>query len=159
MTDDEGKDFIRRLVIAFPAVDEIAKFNSPDLGATHRSWLKTLSRCTLAECDEVLDFWIASDYTPDKTDLRLPAHAIRATVMRKRDREQSQKRAEEDAQRARRRRGTFQEGINKRLGGDAVASVVRLRPIHKRMLDGEISRGEYQAVLEAELATLEEHAA
>lgn len=53
MNFDEGKRFVRELLIAFPAFDDAAR-NSPDLAATHRSWYAAWEDLSYAECSVAL---------------------------------------------------------------------------------------------------------
>lgn len=92
MTEEEAKGFIRDLIIAFPQVDEVAKFNSPDLGATHRVWIRMLEKYTEGECRAVLDGWIDGTIkAPDKADWKMPIETIRSIASKARD---SQRRKE-----------------------------------------------------------------
>jgi len=81
LTESEAKNFIRDLIIAYPQVDEVAKFNSPDLAATHRVWVRMLSKYSDAECRSVLDGWIDGTLkAPDKVDMKVPIETIRSIV-------------------------------------------------------------------------------
>jgi hypothetical protein len=81
VNDEEAKIFIRELIIAFPMFDEVAKFHSPDLAATHRIWAKVLEKCTLQECREVLDSWLdGSRPIPSRDEAKNIALIIRSIV-------------------------------------------------------------------------------
>lgn len=148
MVDTEARQFINDLVIAFPQVDEIAKFNSPDLGATHRVWARVLSPFSVDECRQVLNDWIEGRLPPPSAaDCKLIAHSIRAIIQRRRD-ANSKRRASEEIRDAGRnpRRSNAMQGERVAFGcivGDMRAAYETLRPLHKKMRDGEISVTDY----------------
>lgn len=53
MNLEESKQFVRELITSFPGFEDAAR-NSPDIGATHRAWIRAWSDLTLAECQSVL---------------------------------------------------------------------------------------------------------
>lgn len=82
MNFEDGKQFVRELLIAFPAFDDAAR-NSPDIAATHRSWLAAWDDLTFAECSQVLQGLIKrAEISYD--DYRAPGSFIRRLVMARR---------------------------------------------------------------------------
>lgn len=154
MTDDEAKEFFTRLAIAFPAIEAEVKFNSPDVAATHRTWATILEKYTLAECNAVLQKWLDGD-PPDKTDLRFPAHAIRAVICRWRDKDAQRLAAESEARRRTRRVGSFEDGIREAMDGDMVECFRELRPLHKKLQDGLMTEQQYAERKKTVLARLD----
>jgi hypothetical protein len=84
LTNEEGKRFVRELLIAFPAFDDVAR-SSPDIGATHRSWIAAWESVTYAECSTVLRELIDSGQI-SYDDYRAPGPFIRRLVMFNRSR-------------------------------------------------------------------------
>ena len=97
MTSEEGKRFVRELLIAFPAFDDAAR-SSPDIGATHRSWIAAWESVTYAECSSVLRDLIDSGQI-GYDDYRAPGPFIRRLVMLSRSLVVSQTRSELDSNR------------------------------------------------------------
>lgn len=79
MNLEEGKRFVRDLLIAFPAFDDAAR-NSPDLAATHRSWFAAWEDLTYGECSQVLQSLIKRGEIGYE-DYRSPGSFIRRLVL------------------------------------------------------------------------------
>jgi hypothetical protein len=99
---EEGKQFVRELITAFPAFESVAK-DSPDIAATHRSWIAAWSDLELSESRLALSKLIKSGGI-GWDDYRAPGPFVRSLVMR--DRKNAPKSEEELAieQEARRER-------------------------------------------------------
>jgi hypothetical protein len=99
---DEGKQFVRELITAFPAFESVAK-DSPDIAATHRSWIAAWSDLELSESRLALSKLIKVGGI-GWDDYRAPGPFVRSLVMR--DRKNAPKSEEELAieQEARRER-------------------------------------------------------
>lgn len=142
MNDSEAARFIEEMLVAFPDLEETARFNSPDLAATHRSWGKVLSACAYAECRKVLDDWLAG-VGPDRADAKRPAHAVRAVVMLRRDK--AAKVADKDRRVAEYQSRQYQQLPNTPYTDSGMCSVfTRWRPVHAAWKAGEISEEQYQ---------------
>jgi hypothetical protein len=76
---DEGKQFVRDLLTAFPAFDDAAR-NSPDLAATHRSWIAAWNDLTYVDCHRALTTLI-KDGGINYEDYRSPGPFIRRLVL------------------------------------------------------------------------------
>ena len=137
MTDQESAKFIEEMLVAFPDLEETARFNSPDLAATHRTWGQILSKCTYAECRQVLDDWLVGS-GPDRADAKRPAHAVRAVVMQRRDKAANARDHQERVQAYKQLPNTPYTESNMR---DAM---LRWRPFHARYKTGELGEQEYQ---------------
>ena len=137
MTESETKKTIQAMLVAFPDLEECAKWNSPDLPATHREWGKVLNACEYEECMMILDRWHDRG-GPDRADVKRPAHAMRAEVMRARDvaakRRESQARVQE-----------YQQLPNTPYTDATMsAAYAELLPHFTAYRLGEISEDEYQ---------------
>lgn len=91
MNFEDGKQFVRELITAFPTFESVAK-DSPDLGATHRAWIAAWTDLELAECRAALAKLIKSGGIGYE-DYRAPGPFIRSLVMR--DRKNAPKSEEE----------------------------------------------------------------
>lgn len=155
MTNEEFLEFSQSLFVAFPSLREWLADKSPDPQATLRVWRKTLAPYTLAECMSIVDAWSCGELPPfeayerDKVHLRIRSH-----VALRRDRA-ARKREAFNAGEPYRRKQRGEVDMAEVLGDSSMAAAeLELRPIHKRMLDGEITQAEYRATLED---TLEKH--
>jgi hypothetical protein len=76
---EEGKRFVRELIATFPAFETAAK-DSPDLGATHRAWIKAWDDLLLDESMAVLEQLIRTGNI-GWDDYRAPGPFIRRLVL------------------------------------------------------------------------------
>lgn len=155
MTDTEFAKWSTRLFVAFPSLWEWLNKNSPSPKETQALWRKTLAGYTLAECDAVLDDWSSGAAKPFEAYERDKVHLIvRSMVALKRDRAAKRKSlAENSAPYMQKRRGEFD--LAAVLGDSSmVAALLELRPVHRRMLDGEVSEADYEV---AKIEAMEKH--
>ena len=151
MTEQEFSQWGTTFFARFPSVNEWLLRSSPEPAETLKYWRKILEPYTLEECSAVLDLWAGNGSKAfaayDRDNIPL---VVKSTIDKQRqkriDREQV------DRERHYRRLG--------RSGDEAVAIVstldrlelkpafLRLRPIHQKMLDGEITEAEYEQLKE-----------
>lgn len=82
MNFEEGKRFVRELLIAFPAFDDAAR-SSPDLGKTHCSWIDAWDDLTYLECQRALSGLVKRGEIGYE-DYRGPGPFIRRLVLQNR---------------------------------------------------------------------------
>lgn len=150
MVDSDARQFIQDLVIAFPVVDDIAKFNSPDIAATHRSWARVLSECTKDECYAILNDWIdGKEQPPSAIDCKMIAHAIRSMIHRRRDKQRKRDESHKIRETGRNPRKRTCDGERiafSCIKGNMREAFEKLVPLHRRMLAGEISQSDYDDI-------------
>jgi hypothetical protein len=149
MTNEEFRTFAKRLFISFPALSEWLKATSPDPEATQAVWRETLRPYYLAECLGVLDDWNSGKtpafqaYERDKVHL-----IIRSMIGLQRDR---QRKRAENASRSK----DYEMLPNTPYSDATMASVfLKLKPLYKKVLDGEMSSDEYDRIHDEEFARL-----
>lgn len=82
MNIDQQKQFVRELITSFPAFEDAAR-NSPDIGGTHRAWMRAWSDLELPECQAVLaDLEKSSEISYD--EYKSPGPFIRKLVLARR---------------------------------------------------------------------------
>ena len=146
MTSEEYDTFSHRLFVQFPSLTEWLERNSPAPQETHDLWEETLRPFRLDECLGVLAAWQQSSSAPFAAHERDQVAAIVASCVRK-QREKHAKKHEQDSMRLavefNRRGGAYDV-----LRGDVgmLEAFNKLQPLHKQMLDGEMSREDYEAI-------------
>ena len=155
MTSTEFATFTRQLFIQYPSLSEWLLRSSPDPDATTAMWHETLSRYSLGECMAVLAYWRKAGQTPFNAYERdQVAIIIRSVIATNRDRLRKREEAAErvEAKRYARRGATPFTALN--VDATMLAVYSKLRPLHRQMLDGEITRAEYESVAKVEMARL-----
>ena len=138
---DEWKD---DFFVQYPSVWEWLLKNSPEPRKTLAVWFESLESYSLAECQQVLKDWRQSGAKAFEAYDRdnIPV-VVRSTIERKRQKAAEQERTATERYYRKQGRG---EGIVKRLEGLGLRKAFeRLRPFHKKLLDGELSPSEYEA--------------
>lgn len=153
MTNDEFAKFATRLFISFPSLWEWLQSNSPDPKATQEVWRETLRPYTLAECLGVVSSWTSGKLDAFKAYERDQVHLmIRSICEASRDKVRKRKemtdanRPYHDKRKATTEGG--QIGIGSFMDCAMVAAVKEGAIHHKRMLDGEITKSEYETLRE-----------
>lgn len=154
MTDQEFEKWSKRLFVAFPSLWSWLQDNSPSPKETQAIWRETLRPYTFIECLQVVADWsdgtlkMIEAYERDKVHLH-----VAAIVGLRRDREHRRRKTAEDQDAYRNaRRGPLD--ITRRLDGDMRKAFERLRPEHRKMLDGDITPGDYELAKSKVLAEL-----
>lgn len=147
MKPDEFNQFKNRLFVMYPGLQAWLHEHSPDMIETMQSWCRRLERYTAAECYGVLAAWEKSNDSPFKAYERDQLPAIVASIINK-QRDAEAKRRETQSNRTQ-YEGTRQERAERMSSGTVLDSEMRKavelgQPIHKRFLDGEITRDEYE---------------
>lgn len=155
MTDTQFDKFLSRLLIQFPSLNEWVERHSPDPVETKKLWRQTLSQCELAECLWVLSKWADGGLTPFAAYERdQVAVIIRSVVSRERGRvaakrEQAQIRlAKRAAHGVKQVSGVDTVNQSSLMDGGMRSVYESMRPVHRRMLDGEISKIEYASIFD-----------
>lgn len=148
MTDPEFEVFARRLFISFPSLYEWLS-GTIDPPATQAIWRNTLRQYSLAECLGIIDDWNTGKSKPFEAYERDKVHLIiRAMIGLQHDR---QRKRDENAGRS----ADYEMLPNTPYSDATMASVYqKLRPIHKKMMNGEIGETEYAEIKRKELAKL-----
>ena len=149
MTDAEFTTFAKRLFVSFPSLFDWLKSSSPDPTETQSIWRETLRPYSLAECLNIIDDWNTGKSKPFEAYERDKVHLIiRAMIGLQRDR---QRKRDENAGRSK----AYEKLPNTPYTDATMASVyLKLRPLHKKMLDGEMSAEEYNRIHDQEFAKL-----
>jgi hypothetical protein len=149
MTDAEFPTFARRLFVSFPALHDWLQTASPDPAETQAIWREALRPCSLAECLGIIDDWNTGKSKPFEAYERDKVHLIiKSMVGLQRDR---QRKRDENAGRSK----DYSQLPNTPYTDATMASVyLKLRPLHKKVLDGEMSAVEYDKVHDEEFAKL-----
>lgn len=149
MTDSEFQTFAKRLFISFPALHDWLQASSPDPAATQAIWRETLRQYSLAECLGIIDDWNNGRSKPFEAYERDKVHLIiKSMIGLQRDR---QRKRDENAGRSK----EYKQLPNTPYTDATMASVyLKLRPLHKKVLDGEMSQADYDVIHEQEMAKL-----
>jgi hypothetical protein len=146
MTNDEWTRFTKRLFIEYPSLwDRLQRAPSPVETLAH--WQRKLDRYTLDELNAVLDVWDKGNVRPWDSYALEAAPAIIASVcdknreslMRK---EQSNK-IREAGRNPRKQRYDGERVAFSAIKGEMKVAYEKLRPIHQRFLNGEITESDY----------------
>lgn len=149
ITDAEWAKFITRLFVEYPSLHERLKRSAVDYVATIEHWRKKLSRFEVSELNAVLDFWDKTNTNPWDSFAVEQAVAVIANVASKaRDRRNAKVEVEHIREAGRKPR-SMQNGET--VSGFSVinddspmaAAYLKLRPIHKRYKDGELSESDW----------------
>lgn len=155
MTDQEFSRWTTDLFVSFPSLNEWLMKASPDPMGTQAKWRKTLRPYTLAECLKVTEDWSAGKLKPFEGYEKDKIHLIVAsTIGLKRDRASKQQELRDGNQKyIDKQRGAFDM---KAVLGDSsmVAAYEELRPLHKSMKEGKISKVDYDC---KEIEAMEKH--
>lgn len=158
MNAQEFEQFTERLFIAFPSLGEWINEKSPEPQETLRVWRRCLDGYSVAECDSVLERWSTGVLEAFKAYERDQVHLmIRQVIERDRSLKRKATRdadskdywSQEMQRRMSRRTGTHEgghvagESVLAACGSEMVAAFEKLKPAHKRMLDGELPEAEY----------------
>lgn len=153
MTNEEFVNFAKTLFVAFPSLWEWLQSNSPDPKATQEVWRETLRPYTLAECHVVLSSWTSGKLESFKAYERDQVHLmIRAICEASRDRQRKKQHQSEANRPYHDKRKATMQGEHVSTGSimdSAMVAAVKEGAIqHKRLLDGEITRFEYETLRE-----------
>lgn len=146
MTDHEWAAFTKRLFTQYPSVIDRLRRVSPDPDESLRIWRKQLERFSFHECMELLEEWMTAGKSPwNAYAIEEAPRVIAATLIERANQARRRREVEETLRQARR---------PKRLGSFCMTDLmpdspsrnakVALQPIHKKMLDGEITAAEYE---------------
>jgi hypothetical protein len=146
MTDAEFPVFTKRLFIAFPSLWTWLQDNSPDPKETQAIWRNTLRPYSIDECLAVVEAWTTGELEPfaayelDKVHL-----CVRSIISRRRDQRARHSKTNEDQQEYRRaRRGPWD--VTTHMDSSMLGALNELRPIYPSVLDGSMTRDEYDAI-------------
>ena len=147
MSDADWAKFVTRLFVEYPSLHERLKRSAVDYVATIEHWRRKLSRFEASELNAVLDFWDTTQASPWDSFAVEQAVTIIANVASKARDRRSAKVEVEHIREAGRKPRTMQDGAQvsayDSFDSPMAAAYSKLRPIHKRFLDGEISHAEY----------------
>jgi hypothetical protein len=148
LTNQEFETFIHRLFVSFPSLYEWMS-GTLDPEATQKIWRESLRTISLAEALGVIDDWNTGKTRPFEAYERDKVHLIiKSMVGLQRDR---QRKRDENANRSK----DYEQLPNTPYTDATMASVyLKLRPLHKKVLDGEMSSAEYQIIHDEEFAKL-----
>jgi hypothetical protein len=148
LTNQEFETFINRLFVSFPSLYEWMS-GTIDPEATQKIWRESMRTITLAEALGVIDDWNTGKAKPFEAYERDKVHLIiKSMIGLQRDR---QRKRDENAGRSK----DYKPLPNTPYTDATMVSVYKtLRPLHKKMLDGEITESEYQEVFDKEMAKL-----
>jgi hypothetical protein len=146
MTDLEFSVFAKRLFISFPSLWTWLQDNSPDPKETQAIWRNTLRPYSVDECLAVVDAWASGSLKAFEPYERDKVHLfIRAIISATRDkRAKAMNQEQEQADYRRFRRGAFD--ITAHMDSSMLAAYQELRPIYAGVVDGSLSRAEYDAI-------------
>jgi hypothetical protein len=149
MTNEEFTIFAKRLFISFPTLSEWLKVTSPDPEATQKVWRESMRNISLAEALGIIDDWNTGRAKPFEAYERDKVHLIiKSMVGLQRDR---QRKRDENANRSK----DYEQLPNTPYTDATMAAVyLKLRPLHKKVLDGEMSSAEYDLIHDEEFAKL-----
>jgi hypothetical protein len=148
MTDQEFPVFTKRLFVAFPSLWTWLQDNSPDPKETQSIWRNTLRPYSIDECLGVVEAWASGALKPFEAYERDKVHlAIRAIISAQRDKRAKHDKTNQDQQEYRRaRRGAFDVTVH--MDSSMLAAYSELRPIYASVLDGSMTRQEYELIKE-----------
>lgn len=131
MNLEESKQFVRELITSFPGFEDAAR-NSPDIGATHRAWIRAWSDLTLTECQSVL-LELEKNASISFDEYKSPGSFIRKLVIASRNRGKTSE-AERAESAIRRATGAYQGSPM----ANALADAIRMRGEGKSEADRAI---------------------
>ena len=148
ISDADWAKFITRLFVEYPSLHERLKRSAVDYVATIEHWRRKLSRFDASELNAVLDFWDRTNASPwDSFAVEQAVSVIANVATKARDRRSAKVEVEHIREAGRKPRSM--------QGGEAVsgfsvinddspmaAAYLKLRPIHKRYKDGELSESD-----------------
>ena len=150
MTNDEYNVWAKRLFVCFPSLEDwLQKTTSPI--ETQKVWRRCLEPYSLAECMQVVDEWSTGAREPFAAYERDHVHLrVRARIEQDRDKQ----RRRDDTQQlvspyGRRGQQGSPVSLMSTMDGSTRAAVEEGGKQHKRLLDGEIDRFEYEQLREA----------
>lgn len=147
MIDTDWAKFITRLFVEYPSLHERLKRSAVDYVGTLNHWRKKLSRFTADELNAVLDYWDAKNTQPWDGFAVEQAVSIIANVASKARDRLSAKVEVEHIREAGRKPRTMQNGEQvsayDSFDSPMAAAYLKLRPIHKRYKDGELSESDW----------------
>ena len=152
MTDEEFKTWTKRFFVRFPSVREWLNNSSPDPAETLRYWRAVLKAYSLDEAADVLDQWLASGSRAfeayDRDNIPL---VVKSTIdkQRQRQRDREQVNRERHYRNAARGDGSAPVAIVSTLSRNGLKDAyLRLRPLHQKLLDDELTEHEYARLVE-----------
>jgi hypothetical protein len=158
MTENEFRDWSKRLFVAFPGFWAWVNDNSPEPKATLAQWCKTLKPYTLVECDAVLDAWTSGRTPPPAAyEREKVALVVRSIIELQRSRERNRREvAEGRASFDRlRNRNNYEPLPNSPWSDQDMAATMQLgRVEHQKLKRGEIDKLEYHKRLNKLLAAM-----
>jgi hypothetical protein len=153
MTQVEFKTFIARLFANYPSLaDRLERLKLPDgvsTGSVLAVWFTRLEKFSLLEMLTVLNDWNARGTQPwDSYAIEQAIAVIYSTAQKRRDKQARSEESEAIMKAARKPRAaggmeTFADGILKMMKGSMVGAYAELRPLHAKMLAGEMTESEY----------------
>lgn len=156
MKAGEFEQFTKRLFVAFPSLREWLLRNSPDPNETCALWERTLSGYSLADCDSVLNRWTSGELKPFEAYERDKVHlCIKAVIDRDRDKVyRRQERLREVDQRQQRRSAGQGDPVRlvPTMDSEMTACMRELQPHFRRVLEGEMTQEEYDAMKDVVIA-------
>lgn len=146
MSNAEWTAFTTRLFVEYPSLYTRLE-RTIDMEATLKHWRTKLSRFEACELNAVLDFWDRTNASPwDSFAVEQAVSVIANVATKARDRRTAKVEVEHIREAGRKPR-TMQDGAQvsayDSFDSPMAAAYSKLRPIHKRFLDGEISHAEY----------------
>lgn len=160
MSDGEWVEFTLRLFTEYPSLHDRLKRSAVDYKATIGHWRKKLSRYTAAELNAVLDKWDSENTIPWDSYAIEQAPAVIASVAsnirgHKSERERVAEMVNDPRSKANRAQTNDGSGcVFSYIKGSMCEVFETLRPLNKKMLDGEITEAEYQQAYDREMAKL-----
>lgn len=156
MTNEEFAEFANRLFIAYPSLCEWLNRSSPDPIATQTLWRDTLRKCSLEECDAVLQKWQDSGQTPFEAYRRDQVAAIiRSVIFKDRDRAKAQWTSWNEAFLRRKQRRKNDEPQTLAMATSILAedrgclsAYQALLPYRRELLAGTLAADAYEAIAE-----------
>jgi hypothetical protein len=146
MTNAEWTAFTTRLFVEYPSLYTRLE-RTIDMEATLKHWRTKLSRFEATELNAVLDFWDRTNASPwDSFAVEQAVSVIANVATKARDR-RSAKVEVEHIREAGRKPRTMQDGAQvsayDSFDSPMAAAYAKLRPIHKRYKDGELSESDW----------------
>lgn len=140
MTESEAKELIRQIGIFFPAVDESLRFASEGGAATIKAWASLLQNYSSEEAYAVFEGW--KTRVLDKFYLKQPIQNMIAEINKRRD--QAARTQEFDDERKAFYKHRNDDDRPFSVDGDALAAIAEGQKVHRRYLDEQMTRYEYE---------------
>lgn len=160
MSDGEWVEFTLRLFTEYPSLHDRLKRSAVDYKATIGFWRKKLSRYSASELNAVLDKWDRENTIPWDSYAIEQAPAVIASVAsnirgHKSEREKVAEMVNDPRSKSKRAQTNNGNGcVFSYIEGSMREVYEVLSPLYGKMLAGEISEADYQAVYDKEMAKL-----